>query len=157
MQVFPVLVGKLCPFIIFLLVSFPSFLLPFFLHLFVYFTFCFVKLFMQDLSNKCSHVGKCISFSHTWSKKCFWAEIICLSLILLFFHTLYVTLPLKIPVFFTEKQIHVSVGENGEERGLWRGRKMWVVVREVKISKPSKTLSTKTFSVYYMNKGEKRD
>lgn len=46
------LVGKLCPFIIFILVSFSSFLLPFFLHLLVYFTFCLVKLFMQDLPNK---------------------------------------------------------------------------------------------------------
>lgn len=57
----------------------------------------------------------------------------CLSLILLFFHTLYITLPLKIPVFFTENLTDVGVGENGEERGLRRGKKLWVVVREVKV------------------------
>lgn len=125
---------------------FPSTFVPSSLCLF---PFCLVKLFMRDFFQT-KTVFPCrkmhIIFTYILQKKCIFTDHelgqYCLSLILLFFHTLYVTLPLKIPVFFTEKQPDVSVGENGEERDLQRGRKMWVVVREVKISKPSKTLLT---------------
>ena len=129
-QVFPVPIRKLCSLTIFLLVFFPSFL---------WFRCLFLSL-LHFLPCKTLHPGLLPNVHHFHirsPKKCTFTDHelreYCLSLLLLFFHTLCITLPLKIPVSFTENQTDVSVGENGEERGLWRGKKMWVVVREVKI------------------------
>lgn len=125
-QVFPVPAGKLCPFVIFSLFSFfPSFFLSSSLYLF-HFLPC-KTVCLRLLSTKGVFLYRkmyiififqnCYIFTDHEPRQ------YRVSLILLFFHTLYIILPLKAPIYFTEKQPDVSVGENGEEEGSLKRRR----------------------------------
>jgi hypothetical protein len=103
---------------------FPCFLsssFPFLSFLFFPLFFAPETINLKLLPKVVFYVRKCTSFSHRVKKYSFFTDHnlkeYCLSLILLFFHILYIVLPLLTPIFFTENQPDVSVGENGEERG----------------------------------------
>lgn len=78
----------------------------------------------------------------------------CLSLVLLFFPTLYITLPLEIPVFCTENQTDVSVGEKGRKGSPKRQKDVGCGQRSENLP-VFKATHNKIFSIHYMKKERK--